>query len=615
MNTSYCPTDLCVHDLVGAKANAMPHAIAVVAADKQLTYGELNARANQLAHLLRSFGVGPDSRVGLCVRRSVDLVIGALGILKAGGAYVPLDPAYPSNRLSMLLEDSDARLLVTQSSVASQLPPGNWRTVMLDSDAEVVKYPSVAPVSEAKAEDLAYVIFTSGSTGRPKGVQITHANLLNLVFWHQRTFKITPADRATLQASPGFDAAVWELWPYLAAGASLYLVDEEVRNAPESLRDWMTAKGITISFLPTAIAQYMIDLQWPSESLLRVLLTGADTLYRHPPANLPFAFVNNYGPTECTVVATSGTVASGIGRDELPSIGSPIDNTQVYVVDASLNPVPAGAQGELLIGGRSVARGYLNLPDLTAEKFIPDPFSKDPAARLYRTGDLGRYLPNGEIAFLGRIDEQIKIRGYRIEPQEISAVLERHPAVKTSLVAAHTDVSGEKRLVAYVVATGDGRLKAGALRKFLSDYLPDYMTPSTFVQLEVMPLSAHGKLDRACLPEPTEENTLQDDSYEAPRSPIEERVASIVETLLGVKRVGIDDDFFNMGGHSLLGAQMVVRIRDAFGVALSLRSLFDDPTVRGMSAEIERLILEKLESMTEDEAQRLLGASEKGATV
>jgi len=603
---------MCVHDLVSAQATATPDAVAIVAGDQQLNYRELDARANQLAHLLRSFGVGPDVPVGLCMERSLDLAIGALAILKAGGAYVPLDPSYPANRLSALLEDSGASVLVAQSCVAKQLPAGKWRTILLDADGlATADYPSTCPVTETKPANLAYIIFTSGSTGSPKGVQITHASLLNLVSWHLNAFKVVRGDRATLQSSPGFDAAVWELWPYLAAGATVHVVDEAVRMIPERLRDWIVRNGITISFLPTALAERMIDLPWPPDTALRVLLTGADTLRRYPRADLPFALVNNYGPTECTVVATSGTIYPSELSEELPSIGRPIENTQVYIVDEQLKPVPSGTAGELLIGGAGVARGYLGLPELTRQRFVPDPFSDDEEARLYRTGDLGRFLPDGRIAFMGRIDEQIKIRGYRIEPQEISAVLDRHPAVQASCVSAYSDHLQEKRLVAYVVPAREVRLSPSELRKFVGQYVPDYMVPSTFVQMAQLPLSSHGKLDRAALPEPSAANVLDDDSFEAPQSQIEKSLAVFLTSLLGVARVGKDDNFFDLGGHSLMGAQLIARIGSTFGVELSLRSLFDHPTVGEVSAEIERLIHAKLASMSEDEAERMLESSQE----
>jgi amino acid adenylation domain-containing protein len=547
------------------------------------------------------------------MERSVDLAIAALAILKAGGAYVPLDPTYPPNRLAALLEDSSTLLLVTQPGVAPQLPAGKWRTIILDADGLTsADSPSTSPVTETKPENLAYIIFTSGSTGRPKGVQITHASLLNLVSWHQRAFNVVRSDHATLQASPGFDAAVWELWPYLAAGATVHVVDEAVRMIPERLCDWIVRNGITITFLPTALAERMMDLSWPSETALRVLLTGADTLRRYPRPDLPFALVNNYGPTECTVVATSGTIHAHESSDVLPSIGRPIDGTQVYIVDEELKPVPSGTAGELLIGGVGVARGYLGLPELTREKFVLDPFSHVEEARLYRTGDLARVLQDGRIAFMGRLDDQIKIRGYRIEPQEISAVLDRHSEVQASCVSAYSDHLQEKRLVAYVVPQKETRLSPSELRKFVGQYLPDYMVPSTFVQIAQLPLSSHGKLDRAALPEPTTANVLDDDSFETPQSQIEKSLAVFLTSLLGVARVGKDDNFFDLGGHSLMGAQLIAKISNTFGVELSLRSLFDHPTVGEVSSEIERLIHAKLASMSEDEAERMLEASQEG---
>ena len=616
-------SDLCVQDLVQLRANATPDSVALVSGNNHVTYGELNARANQLAHRLRSLGIGPDVPVGLCMERSVELTIAALGILKAGGAYVPLDPSYPMRRLSMLLEDSGTPVVVTQQGVAGKLPAGKWETVVLDVDelSSSAVDSTIFPTPKTRPENLAYIIFTSGSTGRPKGVQITHGSLNNLVKWHQHAFNVSPLDRATLLASPGFDAAVWEIWPYLTAGASLYVVDEVNRTAPAALRDWIVRTGITISFLPTVLAESMIGLQWPAKSAFRVLLTGADTLRRYAPHDLPFALINNYGPTECTVVATSGRIhpeesskkSSDKQSNALPSIGRPIDGVTVYVVDEQLQRVPDGTAGELLIGGRGVGRGYLNAPELTAEKFLPDLFSGDPGAHLYRTGDLGRFLPDGQIAFMGRLDDQIKVMGHRIEPNEIVTVLNRHPEIEASFVCAYTDPSGDQRLVAYVVPTTDMPPKPGDLRSYLGSYLPSHMLPSAFVQLSELPLSPHGKLDRAALPPPTAENILRDDSVEAPQSPIEEHLSVVLSGLLGVPRVGSEDNFFTLGGHSLMGAQLIAKIRENFGVELSLRCLFDEPTPRGMSAEIERLIHARLAAMSEDEAQRLLASSGEGA--
>ncbi len=599
-----------IHELVARQASAAPGAVAVIG-EKQLTYGELDSRADRLARRLVSLGVRSEVPVALFLERSPELAIAALAVLKAGGAYVPLDPSYPLTRIAMLLEDCAAPVVLTHSSVAEKLPTGKWRTIVLDGEDEIagveVEVPDDATEQQIKPESTAYVIFTSGSTGRPKGVQITHANLLNLVQWHQRAFHITAADRATLQASPGFDAAVWEMWPYLAAGASVYVVDESLRPAPERLRDWIIEKGITITFLPTAVAEAMLNFVWPAKSALRVLLTGADTLRRYPPADLPFALVNNYGPTECTVVATSGAIRASGESEGSPSIGRAIDNVEIHIVDDQLNPVANGTAGELLIGGAGVGRGYWNRPELTAQKFISDPFSKSQGARLYRTGDLARLRSDGQIEFLGRMDEQIKIRGYRIEPGEITAVLNRHPAIRASYVMAYANGAGESNLAAYVVARG--RPNVSELRAFLGEHLPEYMLPSAFVTLAELAMTAHGKVDRAALPKPTPENQLDDERFEAAQSEVEQWLAGFLTGLLKVPRVGRDDNFFNLGGHSLMGAQLIAKVQQRFGVELSLRGLFDHPTIAEISSEIERLIFVKLQMMSDEEAQRLLESS------
>lgn len=591
-----------------------PGATALVSAceEQALTYDELNRRANQLAHHLRKLGVRRETIVGIYLERSLELFVGMLGILKAGGAYLPLDPKYPEERLAFMLNDAKAPVLVTRQSLAARLPAGSWRVVALDVEGlEIARESENSPTSGVLAEDLAYVIYTSGSTGRPKGVEITHNSLLNLVFCHQRSFGVTPVDRASQQAGIGFDAAVWEVWPYLAAGASVHLSDEAARVVPEVLRDWLVARRITISFLPTALAEGVMALQWPPETALRVLLTGADTLHRYPPPGLPFRVVNNYGPTESTVVATSGAVLPTERPGLPPSIGRPIANTQTYILDAQLRQVPIGEPGELHIGGAGLARGYLNQPELTAEKFIPNPFSDAPGSRLYKTGDMARYLPDGQIAFLGRIDDQIKIRGYRVEPNEIVTVLNRHPAVEASLVVGREDSPGDKRLVAYIVPVPQSQPTEGALRDFLRISLPDYMVPAIFVPLEALPLGPHGKLDRAALPAPDGANMLRQTNFVAPRTPVEKRLARILSGLLDLEQVGIEDNFFLLGGHSLLGTQVIARVRDAFGVELPLRSLFEAPTVAGLAAEIEQRILAKLQSMSEDEARRVLDLSER----
>jgi amino acid adenylation domain-containing protein/FkbM family methyltransferase len=890
------PREAYVPQLVARQASATPDAIALVSVDRTFSYEELNRRANQLAHYLQKLGVRANVLVALCAERSMDMVVGLLAILKAGGAYVPLDPAYPPERLAFMLRDAQTPVLVTQQHLASRFANLDTRPhiVYLDADAALLAQQSAAdPSCAISITDLAYVIYTSGSTGQPKGVQILHDSLLNLVFWHQRAFSVTSSDRATQVASPAFDATGWELWPYLTAGASVYLADEDTRLSPILLRDWLVEHRITITFLPTPLAENIMTLKWPSTTSLRYLLTGADKLQHYPPPGLPFALINNYGPTEATVVATFGHVPPIENPDGPPSIGRPIANTQIYILDERLQQVPIGEPGELYIGGVGLAKDYLNRPDITVERFIPHPFSSEPGARLYKTGDLARFLPDGQIAFLGRADQQVKIRGYRIELGEVEAVLNRHPAIQQAVVIVREDVPDNKQLVAYVVtnqqmtstteqqlfqlpnnlqifhlnrtetqwlyneifvdqsylkngitlADGDcvfdvganiglfslfvhqscpnarvyafepippifetlrnnitlyglntkllnyglsrengkaeftfyphfsamsgayadsqedeevtratlhnqgellaqytdellagrfrsetftcqlrtlsevirenailridllkidvekgeldvlegikeedwqkikqivievhdrdGRLaqvidllkrhgyrlaveqaellantglyniyatrhsrmrpfEAGSQRKtspddfsplvsryfvstaelqrFLHTQLPDYMVPASFVLLDALPLTPNGKVDRAALAALDTTNTVRDVALVAPSKPIEERLAAIMAPLLGLEQVGIgiDDDFFMLGGHSLLGTQVIMRVAETFGVDLTLRSLFEAPTVRQLSDEIERLILAKVEAMSDEEALQLL---------
>lgn len=603
----------CVPQLVAAQASVTPDATAVVAGADVTTYSELNARSNQLTWHLRSLGVGPDVLVGLWLPRSTALVEGALAVLKAGGAYVPLDPAYPLERIAWMLNDAQPAVLLTHKCHAVRLRGGNWRTVVLDREWDQLDaYPAEAPECAIAPENLAYVIYTSGSTGKPKGVEITHHSLLNLVLWHQTAFEVKPSDRTSQLASPGFDAAVWELWPYLTAGASVHFPDDAVRSDPESLRQWLVTNGITIAFVPTPLAERMITLEWPRETPLRFLLTGADTLRSYPPASVPFTLVNNYGPTECTVVATSGPVHSNGSCDVLPSIGRPIANVQVHILNEQLEPVPIGTAGEIYIGGAGVARGYLNAPELTAARFIANPFESKLSGRLYRTGDLGCYLPDGQIAFRGRIDDQIKIRGFRIEPDEIINTLAKHPLVQASAIIAREDTPGDKQLVAYVVPTPGSTLTAKVLREFLSGQLPEYMIPAVFVRIESLPLNTSGKVDRASLPSSDESISLCDDTYVAPRTPIEQRIADMLTPLLGLPKVSVEDNFFMLGGHSLLGTQLIARMRQVFGVDLSLRTLFESPTIAALAGEVEQLLYAHLEAMSQEEAEQLLKNATSG---
>jgi len=601
VGTSLHPTDQknltsdFVPQLVAAQASLRPSGMAIVAGNEGITYAELEARSSQLARHLQSLGVGPDKLVGLYLERAPSTIVAALATFKSGGAYVPLDPSLPAERLNFMLRDSGIEVLITCDQ-KTELPEGPWRIVdWARHQKEIAAHSSATFQHPITNGNLSYVIYTSGSTGQPKGVEVMHQGLANLVAWHRRTFQVTEADRASHQAALGFDAAVWEIWPYLAAGASVHIPPESLRTDPKALRDWLTEQRISITFLSTAMAERMLRLEWPERTALRILLTGADTLHQRPSSRLPFCLINNYGPTEYTVVATSGTVSPHGAGKELPSIGRPIDNTRVYILDDDMHPVPQGGQGEIYVAGAGVARGYRNLPELTRERFLPDPWVR--GDRMYRTGDRGRFLENDEIEFLGRSDEQIKIRGFRVEPREIVRVLDEHPQVEASAVVVRSTSGDEQRLIAYVVSSAQPALSANDLRQHLSKHLPDYMIPSVFVRVESLPLTVNGKVDYAALPWPGSDNILSENDFVMPQSLVEQRLAPIITSLLHIERVGANDNFFFLGGHSLLGTQLLTRISESFGVELTLLQLFDHPTLAEMSREIEKLILARLQTV------------------
>jgi amino acid adenylation domain-containing protein len=598
-----------IAELVAFQVAARPDAVALSYGSCCLSYKELDDRASVLAGTLRDLGVGPEKVVGVCAQRSPAMVIGSLAILKTGGAYLPLDPLNPPARLASMVQDAQISALVANRGNEDKLPKNALQTVILDDYGRIVDganhSTSGATSVNAGPSDLAYVIYTSGSTADPNGVEVTHANLLNLVFWHLQAFQVTPEDRASHIASVGFDAAVWEIWPYLAAGARVYIPDEQVTRDPESLRNWLVAEGITIGFIPTPMAELLLSLRWPEQTALRTMLIGADTLHRRPSPGLPFRLINNYGPTECTVVATSGLIPPDDSKHAVPPIGFPIANTQVYILDESGQPVPVGTEGELYIGGLGVARGYRRRPELTAKRFIPDRFSAKSGGRLFKTGDVAKLLSDGQIAFVRRMDDQIKVRGFRIEPNEVAARLNQHPRVVQSVIVARQAASGDKHLTGYLVTTPGGPPTPSELRDFLRARLPDYMVPETFVTLASLPLSANGKIDRSKLPAPNEANTLRDHIFTAPRTDLEKRVADILVSLLGVERVDVEGNFFELGGHSLLGAQLIARVRSIFGLEMSLRVLFEAPTVAELSAEIERLLASKRGEVNEDKVRSL----------
>jgi amino acid adenylation domain-containing protein len=602
-------TKSCVARLIQQRASLSPEALAVSCGSDRLTYRELDLRSNQLAHYLRGLGVAPGSIVALCLERSLEFPLAALAVWKIGSAYLPFEVKTPVARLRSMLDGAQVSIVLSSSGLLEPLTEGARQVVALDRLAEDInRSPSEALPVLARLDDAAYVIYTSGSTGTPRAVQVGHASLLNLVEWHNRAFKVTSEDRATQLASIGFDAAVWEIWPYLVAGASVHMVDDETRAQPEKLRDWLVSEKISIGFVPTPLAEQMLDLRWPGDTALRFLLTGADVLHRYPPANLPFTLVNNYGPTECTVVATSMALDADKGAGGRPPIGKPIDDVQVYILDRDMRQAPAGQIGEIFIGGECLAHGYLNDPELTAERFIGDPFSTLPGAELYRTGDLGRLAADGSIEFLGRMDDQVKIRGYRIELNEVVGALRRHPEIREGTVVASEDDHGDKRLIAYVVVRATTPT-VEELRKFLRNILPEYMIPAVFVTTEALPIGTNGKVDRFLLPAPSNENMLRDDTPVEPRTPTEQRVAVIVASLLSLESVGVNDNFFFLGGNSLFGTQVIARLREAFHVDVSLLGLFDHPTVAGTAAEVERLMVASLADMSEEEAQRLLASS------
>jgi amino acid adenylation domain-containing protein len=599
-------TSIC--EQIAFHARISPDQIAVADSSDRLTFGQLLHRSNQLADYLRKLGAGPEQCVALLMDRSIDFVTAALAILKTGAAYLPLDSSIPADRAGFIITDSGATILLTHFGKASGLQTESCQIVELDgADASGIAASSAQPLNvDPSPQSLAYVIYTSGSTGQPNGVEISHANLHNLIQWHQSAFGITANDRASQVAGLGFDAAAWEIWPHLTAGASLHIADDITRRSTRALCAWLVSEKITVGFVPTVLAEQMLQMSWPAETALRFLLTGADTLQRWPAHGLPFTLVNNYGPTECTVVATSGRIAPDANVASRPTIGRPIANATVFILDDALRQVATGDAGELCVAGALVGRGYRNRPQLTASRFVTYTPSSGPSIRIYRTGDRARLLENGEIAFLGRLDDQVKIRGYRIELGEIIACLDRYPGVQTSAVllrdAAAGDTAGaSSELIAYIVPTDGPKLVASELREFLAAHLPDYMVPAHYVALNSFPLTSNGKLDKSAFPAPNTENLLPIRASEPasphndrgamthPASDLEQRIATMVATLVGRSSVHRDDNFFMVGGHSMLGVQLVARIRDTFKVKLSLRQLFGAPTVAALSSEVTRL--------------------------
>jgi amino acid adenylation domain-containing protein len=580
---------------IEAHAATTPHRVAVEDSDTTVTYGELDEWADRLARTLRACGAGPGCCVALLLPRSARFVVAAHAVLKTGAAYLPLDPATPTDRVHYILGDAGASIVLSDHSRPEAVPRGPWVELELDDDAgaaptaPVARSPEPVAGSPTGRERSAYVIYTSGSTGRPKGVEITHANLAHLVDWHNAAFAVTDEDRASQVAGLGFDAAVWEIWPALAAGASLHVADEGTHRSPQLLQDWLVAQEITIAFAPTLLAEQLMAAEWPERTALRTLLTGAERLNRRPLPGLPFTVVNNYGPTECTVVATSGPVAPEGDHPGPPSIGRPLPGTVAMLLDESLRPVGDDEPGELVLAGPHVGRGYRNDPQRTAERFVTVRADDGTSLRAYRTGDRVRRLADGRLVFLGRLDDQVKVRGYRIEPAEIVGWLQRCPGVGagTVTVTGSSDSADEnaRELVAYIVPVGEQAPSAAQVRSFLAAQLPDYMVPAHVVTLAALPTTPNGKLDTAALPRP--DATPEQAPHEAP-SDVQAWLQGMLAELLKLPEVGVDDNIFLLGGHSMLAMQVISRVRQRYEVKLPLRQLFRGPTVSAMAAEVVR---------------------------
>jgi amino acid adenylation domain-containing protein len=616
------PVDRCVHELFESWVESDPGSIALMFQERQVSYQELDRLSNQLAHYLQKMGVGPEVLVGISTDRSIEMMVGVLGILKAGGAYLPLDPSYPAGRLAFMLEDSQIQILLSQSHVSVHLPVHQAKTINLDSDWVVIsREPATKPAVNINPDNLAYMIYTSGSTGRPKGTMLMHKGLSNLTAAQKEAFDIHKGSRV-LQFSPySFDASVWETFMALANGATLCLFPQEILTSGLDLARGLSEKAITNMTLPPSVLRILPEGRLPE--LKTVIAAGEactpELVGKWAPGR---QFFNAYGPTETTVCATMYLCDD---KDLLPPpIGRPIANAKVYILDRNCQPVPIGVPGELHIGGVSLARGYWNRPDVTAAKFIDNPFV--PATRLYKTGDLVKYRQDGNIEFLGRIDQQVKVRGFRIELGEIENVINNHPDVQESVVLAKGGDQQEKKLVAYIVAVDARSISTHDLKELMRQSLPEYMIPQVFMILETFPLSPSGKVDRNALPEP-ESTRLVETEYVPPRNEQEAKMVQICAELLHLDQVGIFDNFFDLGGHSLLATQFVARLRDEFLIEIPLRSLFEHPTVDQLSSlvtamrqenetESEKItrLMKRIDQLSEDEIRSLLAAKKAAAS-
>jgi len=587
------PADICIHRMFEQQVNRTPEHVAVSLNGHELTYRELNARSNKLAHYLSQFGVGPEVLVGVCLERSIEMVIALLGILKAGGAYVPIDPAYPRERQEFMIADSQCDVLLTQSSIADRLPLNSARLILMDNDAPKIAAEAADSIKpEANAENLCYAIYTSGSTGKPKGTLITHRNLVHSTFARFEYYK-EPLSSFLLLSSFAFDSSVAGIFWTLCSGGTLAIPVEGMQHSPAQLAGIVKHSHIShLLCLPSLYAAILEHGHGNALASLRVVIVAGEAcapeiVGRHAANAAQANLYNEYGPTEATVWSTVHACRPVPAGESVP-IGRPISNTQIFILNEQLHPVAVGQSGEIYIGGEGLARGYLNRPDLTAQRFVRHPFSDTYGARLYKTGDLARYLPSGLIQFLGRVDEQVKIRGFRIELGEIENVLHSHPAILECAVAALDDASGDKKLVAYAVLRPGTALTISSVHDFLKEKLPDFMLPAALVLLDALPLSANGKIDRKALPTPGGKRPELAQAFVAPRDELESFIARIWCEILNLDRVGIHDKFFELGGDSIKGALFISRLQKEIGEFIYIVKLFEAPSIAECVAFLHR---------------------------
>jgi amino acid adenylation domain-containing protein len=584
----------CVHELFQEQAKKTSNFTSVRLGTQVLTYGELNERTNRLARHLQKSGVTSETLVGICMNRSLEMVVAIFAILKAGAAFVPLDPEYPSERLLFMLRDAQAPVVLIQEKTAQIIPGGDCHLVCVDSDwGKIARESGENFSAKTDPEKLAYVIYTSGSTGTPKGVMISHGALSNHMFWMQNEFPLTEADRVLQKTSFSFDASIWEFFAPLMAGAQLVMAQPGMHRDVGYLAREIQESEITIlQVVPSVLRLLLEEPQFKNCKTLKRLFCGGEALptdlVNHATSLLDFTLINLYGPTEATIDSTFWICPSQQKVSIVP-IGKPITHAAIYLLDHQLQPVPPGTPGELCIGGRGLARGYLNRTELTAEKFIHHPFSQKPGARLYKSGDLARFLSDGNLEYLGRIDHQVKIRGHRIEPGEIESALRLNPAIKDAVVVAREDSPGDQRLVAYFIATNREEVDASVLRAFLQEKLPEHMIPSAWVSLEKFPFTPAGKIDRQALPVP---RLAPMENHVAPQTPLENKIAAIWSDVFQIGKISAEDSFFDLGGHSLLAMQIVTRIREQLMVELPLEIVFEGVTVRQMAEAVLKQMLD-----------------------